>query len=101
MRARRKSVCANLPNLGFFDLRGPGEIRPCNDQGVIASDRLALEVGSSKLVVDGTDETFARKAEFSLSPGRSKTRALEALVEWSRDVYNGTLEHRREAWRRS
>jgi putative transposase len=66
---------------------------------VIASDRLALKVGSSKLVVDGTDETLVRKAEISLSPGRVKARALDALVGWSRAVYNGALEHRRDAWR--
>lgn len=39
-------------------------------EGVISSDRLAFQVGSSKLVVDGTDETLVRKAEFSLSPNR-------------------------------
>jgi putative transposase len=68
---------------------------------VISSDRLALTVGSSKLVVDGTDETLVRKAEFSLSPSRCQARALEALVQWSRDVYNGSLQHRRDAWHRA
>jgi putative transposase len=58
-------------------------------------------MGSSKLVVDGTDETLVRKAEFSLSPGRCQARALEALVQWSREVYNGSLQHRREAWHRA
>jgi len=58
-------------------------------------------MGSSKLVVDGTDETLVRKAEFSLSPGRCQARALEALVEWSREVYNGALQHRRDAWHRA
>jgi putative transposase len=65
---------------------------------VISSDRLALKVGSSKLVVDGTDETLVRKAEFSLSPGRCQARALETLITWSREVYNGSLQHRRDAW---
>jgi putative transposase len=65
---------------------------------VISSDRLALKVGSSKLVVDGTDETLVRKAEFSLSPSRCQARALGALMTWSRDVYNGSLQHRRDAW---
>jgi putative transposase len=68
---------------------------------VISSDRLALQVGSSKLVVDGTDETLVRKAEFSLSPSRCQTRALESLVQWSREVYNGSLQHRRDAWHRA
>ncbi len=58
-------------------------------------------MGSSRLVVDGTDETLVRKAEFSLSPGRGQARALEALVEWSREVYNGALQHRRDAWHRA
>ena len=58
-------------------------------------------MGSSKLVVDGTDETLVRKAEFSLSPSRCQTRALESLVQWSREVYNGSLQHRRDAWHRA
>src|SRR6202034_4318458 len=49
--------------------------------------------------VDGTDETLVRKAEFSLSPNRCQARALEALVQWSREAYNGALQHRRDAWR--
>jgi putative transposase len=68
---------------------------------VISSDRLALKVGSAKLVVDGANETLLRKAEFSLSPGRCQARALDALVEWSREVYNGSLQHRRDAWHRA
>lgn len=70
-------------------------------ENVISSDRLALKVGSSKLVVDGTDENLVRKAEFALSPNRCQVRALEALVEWSRDVYNGSLQYRRDAWHRA
>ena len=66
---------------------------------MISSDRRALKVGSSKLVVDGTDVTLVRKAEFSLSPNRCQTRAVESLVAWSREVYNGSLQHRRDAWR--
>lgn len=66
---------------------------------MISSDRWALKVGSAKLVVDGTDEVLTRKAEVSLSPGRTKARALEALLEWSREIYNGSLQHRRDAWR--
>jgi putative transposase len=65
---------------------------------VISSDPRALKVGSAKLVVDGTDQSLTRKAEFSLSPGRSKSRVLDDLVEWSREVYNGSLQHRRDAW---
>jgi putative transposase len=68
---------------------------------VISSDRLALKMGSSTLVVDGTDETLVRTAEFSLSPSRCEARALEALREWSREIDNGSLPHRREAWHRA
>jgi putative transposase len=66
--------------------------------GVISSNRTALTLGSSKLVVDGTDDTLCRKAEISLSPERTRARALDKLVDWSRDVYNGALQHRRDAW---
>ena len=66
---------------------------------MISPDQRALAVGSAKLVVDGTDEMLVRKAEISLSPSRSKIRALNALVEWSRDIDNGSLQHRRDAWR--
>jgi putative transposase len=66
--------------------------------GVISSNRTALKMGSSKLIVDGTDETLCRKTEFSLVPGRAKARALVKLGNWSREVYNGALQHRRDAW---
>jgi putative transposase len=65
---------------------------------VISSNRTALKMGSSKLIVDGTDDTLCRKAEISLLPGRSKARALDKLGNWSREVYNGALQHRRDAW---
>ena len=50
------------------------------------------------MIVDGTDDTLCRKAEFALLPGRSKTRALVMLGNWSREIYNGALQHRRDAW---
>jgi putative transposase len=65
---------------------------------VISSNRTALKIGSSKLIVDGTDDTLCRKAEISLSPGRSKARVLVTLGDWSREVYNGALQQRRDAW---
>ena len=66
---------------------------------VIASDRKAKRVGTALLVVDGTDEDLNRKAEISLFPGRVKARSLSRLVSLSREVYNATVQHRRDAWR--
>ncbi len=67
---------------------------------VIASDRQALKVGTSLLVVDGVDETLTRKAEFSLRPTRGQAHALEhGLFQLPRDAYNAALEQRRGAWR--
>lgn len=66
---------------------------------VIASDRLAVRVGSALLVVDGTDTWLYRKAEFSLAPGRVRSRRLSKLVSLSREVYNAVVEHRRGAWK--
>jgi putative transposase len=56
-------------------------------------------VGSAKLVVDGTDEILVRKAEIALTPTRVQGRTLDSLLEWSRQIYNGALQHRRDAWR--
>jgi putative transposase len=66
---------------------------------VIASDRKAKRVGTALLVVDGTDQVLKRKAEISLVPGRVRARSLSKLVSLSREVYNATVQHRRDAWR--
>lgn len=67
---------------------------------MIASDRTAVKVGSALLVVDGTDETITRKAEFSLRPTRAQAHAIErGLLQLSRDAYNAALQERRDAWR--
>jgi hypothetical protein len=55
-------------------------------------------VGSAKLIVDGTDTTVVRKAEIALRPSRVRARALFQLLQLSRDIYNGALQHRRDAW---
>ncbi|MGA2303215.1 MAG: transposase [Acidimicrobiales bacterium] len=65
---------------------------------MIASDQSALRVGSAKLIVDGTDTMLVRKAEISLRPSRVRARALSQLLHFSRDIYNGALQHRRDAW---
>ncbi len=72
---------------------------PNTVHSVIASDRQALRVGSALLVVDGTDSSLNRKAEFSLVPGRVKSRRLSKLVSLSCEVYNAVVQHRRGAWR--
>jgi putative transposase len=66
---------------------------------VIASDRKAKRLGTALLVVDGTDDALNRKAEIALLPGRVKARSLSKLVSLSREVYNASIEHRRDAWR--
>jgi putative transposase len=65
---------------------------------VIAPDKTALRVGSAKLIVDGTDTTLVRKAEIALRPSRVRARVLSQLLRLSRDIYNGALQHRRDAW---
>jgi hypothetical protein len=65
---------------------------------VIASDQTALRVGSAKLIVDGTDTALLRKTKISLGSSRVQARALTQLLHLSRDIYNGALQHRRDAW---
>jgi putative transposase len=65
---------------------------------VIAPDQSALRVGSAKLIVDGTDTTLLRKAEIALRPSRVRARVLSQLLQLSCDIYNGALQHRRDAW---
>ena len=77
---------------------GPMSHRPATVGTVIAPDQQALRVGSAKLIVDGTDTTLVRKAEISLGPSRVQARALTQLLQLSRDIYNGALQHRRDAW---
>ena len=68
---------------------------------MIASDKKAIRVGPALLVVDGTDETLDRKAQFSLAPGRVKARRLSKLISLSAEVYNAAIEHRRGAYQRA
>jgi putative transposase len=65
---------------------------------VIAPDKTALRVGSAKLIVDGTDTTLVRKAEIALRPSRVRARVLTQLLQLSHEIYNGALQHRRDAW---
>ena len=65
---------------------------------VIAPDQQALRVGSAKLIVDGTDTSLVRKAEISLGTSRVHVHSLTKLLRLSRDIYNGALQHRRDAW---
>ncbi len=65
---------------------------------MIAPDKTALRVGSAKLIVDGTDTAPVRKAEIALRPSRVRARLLTQLLQLSGDIYNGALQHRRDAW---
>ena len=65
---------------------------------MIASDQQAPRVGSAKLIVDGADTTLVRKAEISLGASRVQARSLNQLLHLSREIYNGALQHRRDAW---
>ncbi len=51
--------------------------------------------------VRGADQpaSSARSYTFKLAPTRTQERALEALVEQQRRLYNAALEQRRDAWR--
>jgi putative transposase len=55
-------------------------------------------VGPAKLIVDGTDTTLLRKAEIALRPSRVRAAVLSQLLQLSHDIYNGALQHRRDAW---
>ncbi len=57
-----------------------------------------MRVGSAKLIVDGTDTALVRKAEIALRPSRVRARLLTQLLQLSGDIYNGALQHRRDAW---
>jgi hypothetical protein len=50
-----------------------------------APDNKARRIGTALLVVDGTDEVPNRKAEISLTPGRTMARSLSKLVSLSRE----------------
>ena len=56
-------------------------------------------MGTALLVVDGTDVVLNRKVKISILPGRVKARSLSKLISLSREVYNATIQHRRDAWR--
>jgi len=68
---------------------------------MISSDRLALTVGSSKLVVDWHRRDPGPQGGVLLVPGPMSGPGTRRLVQWSREVYNGSLEHRRHAWHRA
>jgi putative transposase len=65
---------------------------------VIVSNQQALRAGSARLIVDGTDTALVRKADIALCPSRVRARSLNQLLQLSHDIYNGALQHRRDAW---
>ncbi|HET9058464.1 MAG TPA: transposase [Acidimicrobiales bacterium] len=66
---------------------------------VISSREKARRYGPGWLLVDGTDETIIRKAEFSLRPSKRQAGLLAALLGACCEVYNAGLQERRDAWR--
>src|SRR6266568_3169825 len=68
---------------------------------MISSAQKAPKFGSGRLVVDGTDNTVVRTAEFSLSPRVGQANKLNRLVAICAETYNAGVEHRRQAWRRA
>ncbi|HUG84742.1 MAG TPA: helix-turn-helix domain-containing protein [Euzebya sp.] len=68
---------------------------------MIASRVKAVRHGPGRLVVDGRDTTITRKTKLSVSPSRRQERELVACLDATREVYNGGLQHRRDAWRTS
>ena len=66
---------------------------------VISSRQKAPKHGCGQLLVDGTDETLARKASFAFNPGRRQEQSLLDLLAVCCEVYNAGLQERRDAFR--
>lgn len=66
---------------------------------VIASREQSKRYGPGLLVVDGTDVTVARKAQFAFRPSRKQEALLQELLSISCEVYNAALQERRDAYR--
>jgi len=68
---------------------------------MISSREQAPKYGPGRLLVDGTDDQFHRKAKIAFDPSRRQEKALIGLLEACCEVYNAGLQERRDAWRRS
>ena len=66
---------------------------------MISSREKARRYGPGWLLVDGTDETVIRKAEFAFRPSKRQVGLLERLLGACCEVYNAGLQERRDAWR--
>jgi len=66
---------------------------------VISSREKAKRFGPGWLLVDGTDETIIRKAEFSFRPSKRQAGLLDRLLGACCETYNAGLQERRDAWR--
>lgn len=66
---------------------------------VISSRQKAPKHGCGHLLVDGIDETLARKATFAFNPSRRQERLLLELLAVCCETYNAGLEERRAAFR--
>jgi putative transposase len=65
---------------------------------MISSVERAPVHANAKLVVDGTDQTIVRKAEFAFKPSAKMERQLLALLGACCEAYDAGLEERRRAW---
>lgn len=68
---------------------------------MISSREQAPKHGGGWLLVDGTDTSLHRKAEFAFNPGRRQEQSLHALLRACSEVYNDGLEERSRAWKQS
>ena len=66
---------------------------------MISSRQKAPAYGGGLLLVDGTDTTVHRKAEFAFTPSRKAAYALDRLLGLRQETYNAALQERRDAWR--
>ena len=68
---------------------------------MISSREKAPRHGGGWLLVDGSDETLHRKAEFSFNPSNKQMTLLLMLLRACCEVYNAALEERARAWKHS
>lgn len=68
---------------------------------MISSREKAPKHGGGHLLVDGSDGTLHRKAEFAFNPSRKQETLLLGLLRACCEVYNAALEERSRAWKHS
>jgi putative transposase len=68
---------------------------------MISSREKAPKHGGGWLLVDGSDDTLHRKAEFAFNPSDKQEALLLGLLRACCEVYNAALEERSRAWHHS